>query len=347
MVVIGRDGGEGETVEFGRYRAPDGSAGAHVELDCEHPHAALVVGKRGYGKSYTLGVLAEGLAAARGVAPVVVDPMGVFETLAADGGRASVVPEPRVDPGALPPTAWCDLVGLDPESAAGAALWRAAATASTLSGVDDALVDLDCTRGARRAARNHVALARSWDVFDPDGLDAAELASDRATVLDVSGRPRAAANAVVRAVASTCYRGRSSGTVDRLPWLLLDEAHAFFGGVAEPALRTVLTRGRQPGVSLVAATQRPGALPDVAASQADVLVVHRLTDRSDRAALERARPSYAGTELAESMPTRPGDVTVVDDATERVHAVRVRERETPHGGGSPRASEATGPECIK
>ncbi|MFD1644246.1 ATP-binding protein [Haloarchaeobius litoreus] len=346
MVVIGRDGGPGATVEFGRYRAPDGSAGASVELDCESPHAALVVGKRGYGKSYTLGVLAEGLAAGAGVAPVVVDPMDVFGTLTADGS-ATVVTEPRVDPDALPPTAWCELVGLDPESPGGAALWRAAATGTTVAEIGATLAELDCDQAARRAARNHLDLAASWDVFDPDGLDAGSLASGTATVLDVSGLPAAAANAVVRATATALYRARVQGTVARLPWLLVDEAHAFFDGVAAPALRTLLTRGRQPGVSLVAATQRPSALPAVAASQADLLVAHRLTDRRDREALARARPSYVDEDLTARMPTEPGEVRVVDDATERLHAVQVRERRTPHDGGSPTASAALTGRSLK
>ena len=42
--------------------------------------------------------------------------------------------------------------------------------------------------------------------------------------------------------------------------------------------------------------------------------------------------------LTDRMPTEPGDVAVIDDATETVHAARIRERETPHGGDSPRAS---------
>jgi len=99
-------------------------------------------------------------------------------------------------------------------------------------------------------------------------------------VLDLAGVPEAAAAAVVRAVARGLY-ARIDGDLDRLPWLLVDEAHAFFGGVADPALRTLLTRGRAPGVSLVCATQRPGALPSVAVSQSDLLVAHRLTAERD------------------------------------------------------------------
>ena len=336
MVVIGREVEAGPTGVIGRYRAGDGSHGAGVEVDLDRPHACLVVGKRGSGKSYTLGVLAEALARTDGVAPVVVDPMGAFRTLE----RAPVsarVREPRVGADALAPRAWCRLVGLDPERGPGALVWQAAAERDTLAGIQEYVAAGEAPEATRRAAANHLRTAAQWRVFGEDGLDAYDLTA-RPTVLDCSGLGRAPTNAVVAAVAESLYAARVAGAVDILPWLLVDEAHVTFGGVAATSLRQVLTRGRQPGVSLVAATQRPSALPDVAHSQADLLVAHRLTNRADREALAASRPSYMGGTFAERMPTRPGEALVVDDATESVHALQVRERETPHGGESPRAS---------
>lgn len=332
------------SAHFGSFRARDGSAGGAVALDLDRPHAGLVVGKRGYGKSYTLGVLAEELARANGVAPVVVDPMGVFATLTAtaDGPpvTATVVDAPRVHPGVIPPRAWCTLLGLDPASGAGSLVWQAAEAADGLSEMR-AHVDAASagTAAVSRAAHNHIDLANSWDVFDREGLTADRLASGGVTVLDLSGVPPAPMRAVCRGVARSLYDARVDERIERLPWLLVDEAHAFFDGIADPALRTVLTRGRQPGVSFVAATQRPDALPGVAISQSDLLIAHRLTDAADRDALERARPSYVDGSFEDRMPTGPGEVVVVDDTTESVHAVGVRGRDTPHGGESPRASD--------
>ena len=58
--LIGRrDGGEGGLLLLGRYLALDGSTGAPVYLDVLKPHAILICGKRGYGKSYTMGALVE------------------------------------------------------------------------------------------------------------------------------------------------------------------------------------------------------------------------------------------------------------------------------------------------
>ncbi|MWG35592.1 ATP-binding protein [Halomarina oriensis] len=339
MHVLGSTDGLGPVGHLGAYRARDGSPGEEVGVDLGGPHAALVVGKRGSGKSYTLGVLAEEAARTDGVAPILVDPMGAFDTLAdaPDEVPARVV-EPRVGADALDPRAWCSLLGLDPTGAVGALVWRVASETTTLAGMVDAVGEQDAPDAVRVAAENHLALARSWDVFDGATPD---LAGPKATVLDCSGLPDAATNAVCLAVASRCYRGRLDGTVDRLPWLFVDEAHVAFEGVAASALRRLLTRGRAPGVSLVCATQRPSALPDVAVSQSDLVVMHRLTGRADLAAFRETRPTYVGDDFEARMPERPGDAMVVDDATEGVHAIRVRERLTPHGGASPRVDVAT------
>jgi len=356
--VIGRQHGdraEAPTVHLGAYRARDGSSGAALHLDVDGPHAMLVVGKRGYGKSYTLGVIAEALARTDGLAPVVLDPMGVFGGLAAEGGgetagdeapiRATVVEDPTVDPAALDPRSWCAMLDLDPTGAAGSLVWRAAQQRPDgnerdgLAAMREAVRSTDADPAARRAADNHLGLASGWGVFDRGGLDAAALGTGAATVIDVSGLAAAPLNAVCRGVAEALYRGRVSDELDRLPWLLVDEAHAMFAGVAAPALEKILTRGRAPGVSLVLATQRPSAVPAVGVSQADVLVAHRLTSEADLDALARARPTYLETSLSDRLPTATGEVVIVDDATETVHAATVRERVTPHEGESPSLRE--------
>ncbi|ELZ30044.1 ATPase [Halogeometricum pallidum JCM 14848] len=344
--VLGRRGREdsagGPLARLGRHRARDGSDGAPIAVDLDRPHAALVVGKRGYGKSYTLGVLAEEASRAPGLAPVVVDPMGVFDGLAGgDDFDARVVRSPTVRADAVPPSEWPALVGADPDSPVGSMVWRAAGESGTLAEMRAfAEVPARSSRVAPetvRAVRNRLRRAASWDVFDPDGLDAAALCGPEATVLDCAGLDPAPANAVARSL----YDARLRESVARLPWLFLDEAHVFFDGLAAPSLRAILTRGRAPGVSLVAATQRPSALPDVALSQSDLRIVHRLTAGPDVRALTAAEPTYLCEGVEARMPTRPGEALVVDDAAEAAFDVRIRERDTPHGGDSPRANEVS------
>jgi DNA helicase HerA-like ATPase len=333
MYVLGRDGGDGPAARLGRFRARDGSAGAAVGVDTDRPHAALVVGKRGTGKSHTLGVLAEGLAEAPGVVPTVLDPMGVFGGLEAAGAR---VVSGEVRAGAVPPRTWPALFDLDRAGAAGSLVYRAAAEADTLSGMRAHAASADAGAAARRAATTCFDDAAQWGVFDPDGLDVPE----EPTVVDLAGVGRAGVSAVVAAVTAASYRRAADGE-GPLPWLLVDEAHALDWSVAGAPLRRVLTRGRSPGVSLVLATQRPAALPDVAVSQSDLLVAHRLTGRDDLDALAAARPAYADG-FPERLPEKRGVAAVVDEARESVHTVRVRDRRTPHGGDSPRASDRKG-----
>ncbi|WP_123536469.1 ATP-binding protein [Halosimplex salinum] len=328
---------------LGSYRARDGSSGAPLHLDLDGPHAVLIVGKRGYGKSYTLGVVAEALSRAHGVAPVIADPMGVFPTLgeASEGDPvpAEVIDDPEITATTLDPRSWCALLDLSPESGAGGLVWQAAQDEATLA---DMRANIEATEAPgvdKRAAINHLNLADSWGIFDSDGLDARELGGGEVTVVDVSGLDSAPMNAVVRGIGEALYRARVDGEIKRLPWYMIDEAHTFFQGVGEAALETILTRGRAPGVSLVLATQRPSAVSEVAVSQSDVVVSHRLTSEADLDALEAAQPTYMQTSLAERLPTSPGEVIVIDDATETVHSANVRQRETPHGGDSPNASD--------
>lgn len=331
------------TAHLGTYRALDGSSGADLWLDLDSPHAILVVGKRGYGKSYTLGVIAEGLGRTSGVAPAVVDPMGAFTRLDEEAESepvpADVVEDPAVTPDALDPRSWCAMLGLSPESGAGGLVWQAAQESSTLAAMREHVGTTDAPGTDRRAARNHLRLAESWGVFDENGLDAAALGGPEVTVIDVSGLDAAPMNGVCRGVGEALYRARVDERIDRLPWLLLDEAHTFFEGVAHRALELILSRGRAPGVSLVSATQRPSAVPGVGISQADILVSHRLTSHDDLEALRQARPTYTTDSLDDRMPTRPGEVRIVDDSTETVHAAQIRRRDTPHGGETPNASD--------
>ncbi|MEF8877107.1 MAG: DUF87 domain-containing protein [Haloarculaceae archaeon] len=330
-------GSTGPVGWIGWFRARDGSRGAPVGVDLDRPHAGLVVGKRGSGKSYTLGVLAEELAATDGIAPVVLDPLDAFAGLDACGFLDR---EPRVSASSLDPRAWCDLLGLEPTGPAGSLVWRAASERGCLAGMRSFVADADVPDPTSRAARNHLDLAASWGVLGERALDPSELAG-RPVRLSLSGLDSAPASAVVRAVLAGCHRARLRGELDALPWLLLDEAHAFVDGIAAPAIRRVLTRGRAPGTSLVLATQRPSALPEAAASQADLLLAHRLSGRADREALERARPAAARVE-PDRRPTEPGEALVFDETSESVHAVRIRERETPHGGTTPRVGDSDG-----
>ena len=95
--ILGNEENTGEGLLFlGNYMALDHSRGAAVYLDALKPHAVLICGKRGYGKSYTMGCMLEELAflppAIKGkLASLIIDTMGIFWTMsypnASEAGR--------------------------------------------------------------------------------------------------------------------------------------------------------------------------------------------------------------------------------------------------------------------
>ncbi len=128
-------------------------------------------------------------------------------------------------------------------------------------------------------------------------------------------------------------------------WLFIDEAHLFLPAGAETLASEVLInrclrQGRQPGLSLILATQRPSGLHTDVISQSDLLICHRLTASDDILALEAARPLYMQEGIRgyiKKMGSERGAALIVDDHSESVHLVRVRPRLSWHGGGEPSA----------
>ena len=94
-IVIGRnekdhkDYGDLATTLVGKQYITMGnvvSLGNNIMLDALRPHVILIAGKRGSGKSYTMGVIAEGLASleeetANSITSLIIDTMGIYWTM--------------------------------------------------------------------------------------------------------------------------------------------------------------------------------------------------------------------------------------------------------------------------
>jgi hypothetical protein len=85
--ILGRKKGRTQdAMNIGRYYALDGSLGSQVNIDMLYPHIIVICGKRGYGKSYTIGVLLEEIACLKPtlrekLAIIVFDTLGIFWTM--------------------------------------------------------------------------------------------------------------------------------------------------------------------------------------------------------------------------------------------------------------------------
>ena len=127
-----------------------------------------------------------------------------------------------------------------------------------------------------------------------------------------------------------------------LLWIFVDEAHEFLPKegktLATLPLIELLREGRQPGISLVLATQQPGKIHTDVMTQSDIVLSHRLTAHADVAALNEIMQSYLPFEIQkyiDGLPRVKGAAIILDDASEKMYPVRVQPRISWHGGEDP------------
>jgi uncharacterized protein len=127
-------------------------------------------------------------------------------------------------------------------------------------------------------------------------------------------------------------------------WLIIDEAHEFLPNtgktLATDPLITILREGRQPGISLILASQQPGKIHTDVMTQADVVIAHRITAKIDTEALGALMQSYMREGLVEqldNLPREKGAAIIFDDNNERMYPIKLRPRFTWHGGEDPSA----------
>lgn len=129
-----------------------------------------------------------------------------------------------------------------------------------------------------------------------------------------------------------------------LVWIFIDEAHEFLKlnkkTIATDALVQLLREGRQPGISLVLATQQPGQIHRDVMTQSDIVISHRVTSQPDLEALNYIMQSYLFGSIKKYMDDLPdlkGSAIILDDNSERIYPMRIRPRFTWHGGEAPTA----------
>jgi hypothetical protein len=214
----------------------------------------------------------------------------------------------------------------------------------------DRLQALDQTK---EAVQRRLDIAYDWQIFAEDHYHEIWeiLRPDEINVLDLSviaqGR-YGLRNLVIAVLSTLIFRKR---TIARrrealgLPadmkkvWLVIDEAHNFCPSGQSTLSKEILIRwakgGRQPGLSLVVASQRPAAIDHEILTQCGIRIVHRITARDDINAVNALSQDYLGDGLASQIKrlTSVGKTLVIDDTRERVVQAQVRPRQSLHGGG--------------
>ena len=267
----------------------------------------------------------------------------------------------RLNPSDLTPEMWCDLFDLDINELQGIMLFKAVRQCKRRLGrdffIDDISAEVDRLRGldkTKEAVQRRLDMAQDWQIFATDQYREIWeiLRQDQINILDLSviaqGR-YGLRNLVIAVLANFIFRKR---TVARrrealgLPsdtkklWLVIDEAHNFCPSGKSTLSKEILIRwakeGRQPGLSLVVASQQPAAIDREILTQCGIRIVHRITSRDDFQAVDSLSQDYLGDGLKSQIRrlTAPGETLVIDDKRETVIQAQVRPRQSLHGGGS-------------
>ena len=236
-----------------------------------------------------------------------------------------------------------------------------------------AIKSSETDKNIKNATLNLFGNAKTWGLFDIKGTALSELARPgQVTVIDVScyatlpgswrikslvigmiaeklfiQRMIARKNEEYQQVHKSIYYF-SEEEIQKLDfpmvWLIIDEAHEFLPRegktIASEPLKTILREGRQPGISLILASQQPGKIHTDVMTQADTIISHRITAKIDIDALGALMQSYLRGSLdkyLDNLPRMKGAAIILDDNNEKMFPIQVRPRFTWHGGQEPSA----------
>ncbi len=407
-IVVGRDSedlgrfGTNGTVCIGRHLVGEGEE-AHLTapllMDVLRPHVIILCGKRGEGKSHTMGVIAEEMMklsddVGKKLCGLIIDTQGIFWTmkfpnekesgmLAGWGMKPSgfgvsvYIPEGQksffadsdvefdgvfsISPDELEADDWLSVFSLERNNPLGILLQRSVnrikgrKAAYSIDNIIDSIREERGFENEKLALENRFEAARTWGIFGSSQMPGI-LEPGKISIIDVSLTPQNVRALLVALVCRNVFMERTKarrkeeiaeteGTYIRktpLCWIFIDEAHNFVPNDASTASSETLLRivreGRQPGISMVLATQRPNKLdPDVLA-QCDMVISHRLTSKADIDALRAIMQTYMLYDIAKyinELPKLKGVAIVLDDNSERLYTARVRVRQSWHAGSSP------------
>lgn len=224
--------------------------------------------------------------------------------------------------------------------------------------IDDIIAALQKEEGfesEKMALQNRFAAAKEWGIFGEEKMPVI-LEGGRTTIIDVSLTPQNVRSLLVSIVCKKILEERvkarrreeaaetSLSATNRkpMPWIFIDEAHNFFPNaektVASDVLGRLVREGRQPGITMIFATQQPERLSQEALSQSDMVISFRLTAKGDVDALKAIMQTYLLYDIGRyinELPKVKGAGIILDDNSERIYKVRIRPRQSWHAGSSP------------
>ena len=409
------------TILLGKHYVKMGetmSLSNEVYVDVANPHIILVSGKRGSGKSYTLGVFAEGMVSlpeeiSSSISCLIFDTLGIFWTMKYPNYRDDkllsqwklkpeksnpvvFVPYGSFDeyqekgipvdisfglkPKEITADMWCKIFEIKITSNEGVLIERAL---EELEGKDINIDDIintikrdgDFDESIKKIIENRFSATKKWGLFKRDGTEITDLFKGGTTsILDLSAysqiengqrikdmviaviskrilEQRMAARKAeeIKLISEGGFltKGRAVAKTEEkspLVWVIIDEAHEFLpkegGTLSTRPLVQLLREGRQPGISMILATQQPGKINTDVMTQADIVITHRVTANIDIEALNQISATYIAKDIQyhiDQLPPEKGTALLIDDKLEKMYPIRIRPRFSWHGGEDPTA----------
>ena len=387
-----------------------------IYLDIARTHVMLISGKRGSGKSYTIGTIAEALSdlgaeESGNIASLIFDTMGIYWTMKYPNGKdEKLLEEWELKPKKVPvkvfapfgyyqeyldkgvevdaefaikiseldSSDWVNLFELnfiDPVAVGMELAIMNIRKKKSSYNFEEIFEEVNSLKNISLDVKNSITSlfnsAKSWKVFSEEkGLSTEELIkAGQTSVIDLSmyasmgsfnirgliigiiskklfdERMKSRKDEEIKAVSYGSNYNQFKPSRDMpLIWIFIDEAHEFLPKdgktPASNALIQILREGRQPGLSLILATQQPGKIHTDAITQSDIVLSHRVTAELDVKALNEITQSYLYSTITDKLnelPKLKGSAIILDDNSERIYPLRVRPRFTWHGGESPLA----------
>jgi len=423
-IIIGREDkdkkeiGNKATIYLGKHYVKMGnvvSLSNRVLMDVSKPHVVLVAGKRGSGKSHSLGIIAEEMSnlpeeVSHNLSIIIFDTMGIFWTSKFENTQDDELlkkwnlkpnklnvkiftPEGffkeyktngipvdvpfTLTTGDLEVTDWCNIFEVSMISELGILIDKVISKLKKEDynfSLDDIIskirLEKNFSKDIVNATESRFNAAKSWGIFSEKGIKLDDLVQPgKVAIVDLSCYTNLSSNWNIKGLVIGLISRKllierinkrkieevnniESGQLyvkpkeNELPliWLLIDEAAEYLPkkgkSTASDSLIQILREGRQPGISLVLATQQPGEIHTDVLTQSDVVISHRVTAKRDIEALNSMMQSYLYADILKylnQLPNLKGSAIVLDDNSERIYPIQVRPRFSWHGGSSPSA----------
>ncbi|MBW6462197.1 MAG: ATP-binding protein [DPANN group archaeon] len=377
-----------------------------VNIDLARPHIIGLFGKRGQGKSYSMGSIVEEMMLLpqdikKNIGVIVIDTMGIYWSMKMPNEKDTellaewnlkpkgfdvnvMVPKGltkiynddsipfdstfSMKPSSLNTDDWALSFNLELDSEIGILLQKTMRQMKdkTDYSIEDIIKEIkndDASPNAKEGLINRYKVAEEWGIFDKEGSSIHDIIkAGETTILDVSHFSQASGGWSVKSLVvgligrhildarikarrmeeSEDMEGTSKGGHMPITWMMIDEAHQFLPREGMTAASLPLLQwvkiGREPGVSLLLATQMPNKLHQEAISQCDLVISHRLTSSKDIDSLSQIMQSYLKygiSDYFDNLPRIKGAAIILDDNSERLYPIRMRPRMSWHAGGSP------------